>query len=52
MFLKVLIYRDVAFTYANTQKDITQPKQDMPFAWVRAFNQNFSASAVDCGGHW
>ena len=27
MFLKVVIYRNVAFTHSNTQKDITELKQ-------------------------
>ena len=27
MFLKIVIYRNVAFTHANTQKDITELKQ-------------------------
>ena len=40
MFVKVVIYRNVAFTHSNTLKDITELKQNMQFTWECAFNKN------------
>ena len=42
MFLKIVIYRNVAFTHSNTQEDIhdiTKLKKNMSFAWGWAFQQ-------------
>ena len=40
MILKVVIHRNIAFTHPNTQKDITELKKAMPFAWEWAFKIN------------
>ena len=43
MFLKVVIYQNVAFTRSNTQKDITELRQTQ-FAWEWAFKHNLYSS--------
>ena len=40
MFLKVVIYWNVAFTHLNTQNDITELNKNMSFAWECAFNSS------------